>query len=93
MSQHYIFHERFDTPTGYAWRVGTVCLTEADAKHVGDWLAQRKTPEAFEPVPQPANTMPPNCMDGGEYRAALQFESATGDLNPDACKSGVCATD
>jgi len=37
--------------------------------------------------------MPPNCMDGGEYRAALQFESATGDLNPDACKSGVCATD
>lgn len=52
---------------------------------------------------------PPNCdgnaqygqeatqsgqaADGGEYRAALQFESATGDLNPDACKTGVCATD
>jgi hypothetical protein len=36
---------------------------------------------------------PPNCLDGGEYRAALQFESAAGDLNPDACKSGVCTTE
>jgi hypothetical protein len=36
--------------------------------------------------------MPPNC-DGGEYRFGLQFESAAGDLNPDACRSGVCTTE
>jgi len=38
---------------------------------------------------------PPNCdgHNGGEYRAALQFESAAGDLNPDACRSGVCTTE
>jgi hypothetical protein len=29
----------------------------------------------------------------GEYRAGLQFESAAGDLNPQACVVGVCGTE
>jgi len=93
MTKHYTYCDKIDLPMGEAWKVGTVCMTVAEAKHVMEMLATRKAYEAFEPAPQPANPMPPNCMDGGEYRAALQFESATGDLNPDACKSGVCATD
>jgi hypothetical protein len=46
-----------------------------------------------EPASGGLTHMPPNCLDGGEYRAALQFESAAGDLNPDACRSGVCTTE
>ena len=67
-----------------------------------EWPSDRTATE-YAPPPVSASyttqavsggvTMPPNCMEGGEYRAALQFESAAGDLNPDACKSGVCTTE
>lgn len=58
-----------------------------------DKTATEYAPQAVSTDYAPGHVLPPNCMEGGEYRAALQFESAAGDLNPDACKSGVCTTE
>jgi hypothetical protein len=49
-------------------------------------------PEATQPSPDPVGNQPPNCLEGGEYRAALQYESASGDLDAKACAAGVCGT-
>lgn len=79
----YIFAERVDTFAGPAFRVGTICATEAEALSVCEMLRNRKPPQAFQPEPETKET----TLTAGELLAQGQHEAA---LDETECTGAAC---
>jgi hypothetical protein len=96
MTRTVAFHD-FKSGTGEpVYRVSFDCQSDAEREAVRIAGLSVVVPAAFQPAtppsPDPVGNQPPNCLEGGEYRAALQYESASGDLDAKACAAGVCGT-